>query len=125
MWRRRRFAEEPQPVCWRSPSACPHTQNGFWVREGSTLNFRALFEVSQEANPIELGVPRLPVDGGDFGLVDHHQRRQAGPYGGCEVGCLQLLDIKLSHDLFCDLPALGGSILQAPQPVLHLADAAL
>ena len=42
-----------------------------------------------------------------------------------KVGCGDLLDIELDHHVFGDLPAFGGTILQAIETVLHLGNAAL
>ena len=46
--------------------------------------------------------------------------------GGCDskVRRGDLLDVELDHHLFGDLPALGGTILQPIETVLHLRDTA-
>ena len=59
------------------------------------------------------------------GFIEHEERRHAGTDRHSEIGCRDLFQIELDHHVLGDLPAFGGTILQALEPVLHLGDAAL
>jgi hypothetical protein len=84
-----------------------------------------VFEFVRQFLPVEAGLARLPIDAGDRRFVDDHQGRGPRADGGGKVGCRELFQIKLDHHIFGDLPALGGPVLQALPPRLHLPNAAL
>ena len=112
-------------VLLRSPSPCPHAQNRFWIGEGDTGNFRALFEIVRQFLAVEAGLARLPVDTRDSRFIDDHQGRGPGADRGGKVRRSELFQIKLDHHVFGDLPAFGGPVLQTVQARLHFRDAAL
>ena len=70
------------------------------------------------------GAHRLPIDAGHGCLIEHQQGGHPGADRDGEVRRGDLLDIELDHHVFGDLPAFGGTILQAVETVLHLGNAA-
>ena len=74
---------------------------------------------------IQARLPRLPIDARYGGFIEHEERRHAGADRDREIGRRDLFQIELDHHVLGDLPAFGGTILQALKPVLHLGDAAL
>ena len=65
---------------------------------------------------------RLPIDAGHRCLVEDEQRWHSRADRDREVWRGDLLDIELDHHVFGDLPAFGGTILQAVETILHLGD---
>ena len=58
-------------------------------------------------------------------LIKHEQGRHPGTDRDCEVRRGNLLQIEFDHHVLGNLPALGGTILQAIKTILHLGDPAL
>ncbi len=74
---------------------------------------------------IEAWLPWLPINAGHRGFIEHEERGHAGADRHREIGCRDLFQIELDHHVLGDLPAFGGTILQALEPILHLGDATL
>ena len=74
--------------------------------------------------PVEPRRARLPIDARHSGLIEHEQGGHPGADRDCEIRCGDLLQFEFDHDVFGDLPAFGGTILQAFETVLHLGNAA-
>ena len=66
-------------VLLRSPSPCPHAQNGFRVREGNAFDFRTLFELVGQFLALKTRLARLPIDARHGVFVEHHQGGHSGP----------------------------------------------
>src|SRR5262249_55436946 len=66
---------------------------------------------------------RLPIDAGNGRLIDHHERGQAWADRDRKVRRGDLLQVEFDHHVLSDLPAFGGSILQAIETPLHVGDA--
>jgi hypothetical protein len=75
--------------------------------------------------PVEARFPWLPVDARHRCLIEHEQSWHAGADRNREIRCSDLFQIKFDHHVFGDLPALGGTILQTIETILHLGNAAL
>ena len=82
--------------------------------------------LSSLSNPCRLsrGSSRLPIDAGHRCLIEDEQRWHSRADRDGEVWRGDLLDIEFDHHVFGDLPAFGGTILQAVETILHLGDAA-
>ena len=84
----------------------------------------ALFELAQKLLTLEPGGHRLPIDAGHGLLIEDQQGRHPRPDRDSKIRRGDLLDVEFDHHVFGDLPAFGGTILQAIETVLHLGDAA-
>ena len=73
---------------------------------------------------VKPGRARLPIDAGHRCLVEDQQRWHPGADRDGKIWRGDLLDIELDHHVFGDLPAFGGTILQAVETILHLGDPA-
>ena len=67
----------------------------------------------------------LPIGLGDGVLVEHHQGGHSGPNRNGKIRGRHFLQVEFDHHVLGNLTALGGSILQAVQPALHVGDPAL
>ena len=74
---------------------------------------------------VQARVSWLPIDAWYRGFIEHEEGRHAGTDRDREIGRGDLFQIEFDHHILGDLPAFGGTILQALEPVLHLGDAAL
>ena len=74
---------------------------------------------------VQAWISWLPIDARHGGFIEHEEGRHAGADRDREIGGGDLFQIEFDHHVFSDLPAFGGTILQALKPVLHLGDAAL
>ena len=82
-------------------------------------------EVTQQSLSVQARVSWLPIDARHGGFIEHEEGRHAGTDRDREIGRGDLFQIELDHHVLGDLPAFGGTILQALKPILHLGDAAL
>ena len=83
-----------------------------------------VFELVRSSCRLSRGAARLPIDARDGCLVEHHERRQARADRDRKVRRSDLLQIELDHHVLGDLPAFGGTILQAVETSLHVGDPA-
>jgi hypothetical protein len=88
----------------------------------SESDVSAAFELVQQFLPIETRLPWLPVHTRHRCLIEHKEGRHTGADRDREIGCGDLFQIKLNHHVLGDLPALGGTVLQPLEPVLHFGD---